>query len=225
MARQRPATPGVGLAHDHQLCDRYWQHVEACYRRDDGAPTGKVQAMRHALRPLKLHYGPILARDFGPGALKGVRQMMIDGYDHPRFGPQKRSCRTAVNAKCTRIRRMFKWAVENELVPASVLHGLQAVHALKRGRTTAAESDPFQPVARGVVDDTLPILRPLIADMVKLLLETGMRPGELVIIRVCDIDMSWSVWLYRPASHKTARHGRERIVPIGSRGQEIIRRH
>ena len=102
---------------------------------------------------------------------------------------------------------------------------LQAVHALKRGRTTAAESDPFQPVARGVVDDTLPILRPLIADMVKLLLETGMRPGELVIIRVCDIDMSWSVWLYRPASHKTARHGRERIVPIGSRGQEIIRRH
>jgi len=60
---------------------------------------------------------------------------------------------------------MFKWAVENELVSASVLHGLQAVQALKRGRTEAKESEPVQPVARGVVEDTLPILRPMLAHM------------------------------------------------------------
>jgi hypothetical protein len=48
----------------------------------------------------------------------------------------------------------------------------------KRGRTEARESDPVKPVARAVVDDTLPVLRPILADMVRVQLETGMRPGE-----------------------------------------------
>ena len=65
----------------------------------------------------------------------------------------------------------------------------------------------------------------MLADMVRLQLETGMRPGEMVRIRPCDIDMSGPVWLYKPTSHKTAYHGHERIVPIGPKGQTIIRRN
>jgi integrase len=61
------------------------------------------------------------------------------------------------------------------------------------------------------------------ADMVRLQLESGMRPGELVTMRTCDIDMTGRVWLYRPRSHKTSHHGHERIVPIGPKGQEIIK--
>src|SRR5262249_15383779 len=53
----------------------------------------------------------------------------------------------------------------------------------------------------------------------------GMRPGELVIMRGCDIDMTGSVWLYHPQRHKTAHLGHERVVPIGPRAQGIIRRH
>ena len=96
---------------------------------------------------------------------------------------------------------------------------------MKRGRTEAKESDPVLPVARAVVEETLPILRPMLADMVNLQLETGMRPGELVVMRACDLDMTGPVWLYRPSTHKTRHHGHERVVPIGPRGQEIIRRH
>src|SRR5262249_54746863 len=91
--------------------------------------------------------------------------------------------------------------------------------------TEARESKPVLPVARAVVEDTLPILRPMMADMVRLQLETGMRPGELVVMRACDLDMTGPVWLYRPSSHKTLHHGHERVVPIGQRGQGIIRRH
>ena len=65
----------------------------------------------------------------------------------------------------------------------------------------------------------------MLADMVCLQLETGMRPGELVAMRPCDIDITGVVWLYRPGQHKTQHYGHERIVPIGPRGQEIIRRH
>jgi hypothetical protein len=77
------------------------------------------------------------------------------------------------------------------------------VAPLKRGRTQAKESEPVKPVARAVVEETLPMLRPVLADMVRLQMETGMRPGELVVLRAYDMDMTGPVWLYRPSSHKT----------------------
>ncbi len=223
--RRLPDTAGKTELTLAELIARYWRHVEEYYRHIDGTPTGEVQAMRYALRPLNHLYGPMLATEFGPSHLKAVRQLMIHGYRHPKYGPQKPLCRTRINAQMKRIRRMYKWAVENDLAPASVHQALCAVAPLKRGRTKAKESDPVKPVARAVVEDTLPILRPTLADMVRLQLETGMRPGEMVVMRACDIDMAGPVWLYRPSSHKTKHHGHERIIPIGPKGQEIIRRH
>jgi integrase len=223
--RRLPQTEPANDLTIAELIARYWQHVEAYYRHADGTLTGEVQAMRYALRPLNHLHGAMLVPEFGPSALKAVRELMIHGYDHPKYGPQKPLCRTLINAQVKRIRRMFKWAVENELAPPSVHQTLCAVAPLKRGRTQAKESEPVKPVARAVVEDTLPILHPILADMVRLQLETGMRPGELVVMRACDIDMTGKAWLYRPAAHKTEHHGHERIVPIGPKGQEVIRRH
>ena len=177
-----------------------------------------------ALRPLNHLCGPTPAKDFGPIALKAVRDQMIHGYDHPKYGHQPALARGVINERIKRIRRMFRWGVEHELVSAPVLHALQAVPGLKLGRTEARETEPVKPVSRGVEEDTLPLLRPLRADMVRLQLETGTRPGELVVMQPCDIDMSGTVWLHRPPSHKTAHHGHERIVPIGPKGQEIVKR-
>jgi integrase len=109
------------------------------------------------------------------------RPLLIDGYHHPKYGSQKPLCRTRINAPVKRIRRMFKWAIENDLAPATVHQALCAVAPLKRGRTTAKKSEPVRPVARSVVEETLTILRPLLVDMVRLQLETGMRPSELVV--------------------------------------------
>ncbi|HEX5271267.1 MAG TPA: site-specific integrase [Gemmataceae bacterium] len=220
--------PGASTASDltvAELIRQYWRHVEEYYRHEDGTPTGEVQAMRYALRPLNHLHGQAEAGRFGPSALKAVRELMVRGYEHPKYGAQPPICRTRINAQVKRVRRMFKWAVENELVAAEVHQALCAVAPLKRGRTEARGSAPVLPVARAVVEDTLPVLRPILADMVRQQLETGMRPRELVVMRACDIDMTGAVWLYRPASHKTAHHGHERIVVIGPKGQEIIRRH
>ena len=43
--------------------------------------------------------------------------------------------------------------------------------------------------------------------MIQLQRLTGMRPGEVVIMRTADIDTTGSVWHYLPASHKTEHHG------------------
>ncbi len=91
-----------------ELIARYWQHVEEYYRHADGTPTGEVQAMRYALRPLNHLQGATLIAEFGPSALKAVRELMIHGYEHSKYGPQKSHCRIRVNGQVKRIRRMFK---------------------------------------------------------------------------------------------------------------------
>jgi integrase len=219
-AHQEPADLTVA-----ELIERFWRWSEGYYLHGDGTPTSEVDALRYSLRPLNYLHGPSPARDFGPAALKAIRELMVKGYDHPKYGPQSALCRTEVNKRVKHIRRLFKWGTEEGLVPATVLWALQAVAPLKRGRSDARESQPVLPVARAIVEATLPVLPPVVADMVRLQLETGMRPGELVILRAIDIDRSGPVWLYRPAAHKTQHHGHERVIPIGPKAQEIIRRH
>ena len=204
---------------------RYWPWAKGYYRHVDGTPTKEVDGLLHSLRPLKYLYGRTPAGDFGPIALKAVRDLMIHGYDHPKYGAQPALARGVINQRIKRVRRLFRWAVEHKLLSATVLHALQAVPGLKFGRSDARETEPVRPVSRAVVEDTLPLLRPMQADMVRLQLETGMRPGELVIMRPCHIDMSGPVWLFSPSQHKTMRHGHARIIPIGPKGQEIIRRY
>jgi integrase len=110
-------------------------------------------------------------------------------------------------------------------VPSSDLEGLRAVRGLQRGRSPARETAKVRPVSAALVEDTLPHLAPAIADMVRLQLATGMRSGEVVIMRACDLDMTGSVWLYKPAHHKMAHAGFGRVVPLGPRAQEIVRRY
>ena len=122
-----------------------------------------------------------MARDFGPLALKAVRDLMIKGYDHPDYGPQEALSRGCINQRIGKIKRAFKWAVANQFVPADVLHGLQAVAGLHRGRSEARETEPVKPVPQAFVDATIAAAGPIIADMIRLQLLTGIRPGELVI--------------------------------------------
>jgi integrase len=79
------------------------------------------------------------------------------------------------------------------------------------------------PVATKTVDAILPFLSRHVAAMVKLQLVTGMRPGEVCSMRSCDIDTTTSPWAYRPADHKTAHRGHNRVVFLGPRAQEIVK--
>jgi integrase len=217
----------------NELMATFWPYAEQHYRRPDGTTTNELEDYRLTLRPLKRLYGHTPAKDFGPLALKAVRQAMLSGSwlkpeereAYLRAGKPVGLCRGVANQRIGRIRRMFKWAVENELVPPMVYHGLQAVRGLQRGRSQARETEPVRPVPMDRVEAILPFLRPTVADMVRLQLVTGMRPGELTIMRAIDIDMSGAVWLYRPESHKTAHRGHHRIIAIGPKGQEIVRKY
>jgi len=54
---------------------------------------------------------------------------------------------------------------------------------------------------------------PMIADMVRVQLLSGARPGEICILRPCDLEGAASRE-YRPFNNKTEHHDRERIICI-----------
>jgi integrase len=185
-------------------------------------------------------YGHTSAKDFGPLALKAIRHKLIAQPITTRIKVTDPStgkhvwqekllrvglARGVINQRINRIRRLFKWAVENELVPSSILEGLRAVRGLQRGRSAARETEKIRPVSLALVEETLPHLSATVADMLRLQLLTGMRSGEVVIMRACDIDMTGPVWLYRPGHHKMEHAGIERVVALGPRAQEIVRRY
>jgi integrase len=214
----------------NELAAAFWEHADKHYRRADGTTTSEVNEYRLALRPLRYLFGDLTASEIGPLALKAVRELMIDGYEHPKYGPQRGLARGVINQRIGRIRRVFKWGIENEMLLPTALLGLQAVRGLQRGRSTARETEPVHPVHPSVVEKTLTSLGRPVAAMVRLQLLTGMRPGEACVMRACDLDMSGPVWLYRPGSdegfegrHKTAHHGHQRVIAIGPKGQQIIK--
>ncbi len=196
-----------------ELIAKFWRHAERYYRRADGTLTTEPANFRLALRPLKAMYGHTAAIEFGPLALKAVRQSMIgDG-----------GARVYVNKRIRRIKLMFKWAASEELVRSAVFHSLQTVAGLKCGRTDARETKPVKPVPEEHVDAVRPYVSLQVWEIIELQRLTGMRSGEVVIMRGRDLDTAGPIWLYRPESHKTQHYGHERVVEIGPRAQDIIR--
>jgi integrase len=99
------------------------------------------------------------------------------------------------------------------------------VAGLRAGRTDAREKPPVGPVSDEAVERTLPYLTATVASMVRLQRLTGMRPGEVVLMRAVDIDMGDpTCWVYRPARHKSQHHDRDRLVFLGPRARRCCGR-
>lgn len=223
----QPAAGPVEVPKVTAIIDAFWEHAQDYYRHPDGTPTSEVANFRVTLRHLRRLYGSTPVTDFGPNALRALRDLLISPfeYTHPATGkPMRHSgwCRTNVNKQISRIRQLFKWAVSHELVPESVYRALATVEGLKQSRTKARESAPVKPIAVEHVEAVLRFLPPPVEAIVRLELLTGGRGGELCAMRGCDLDTSRPVWVYRPQQHKTAYRGHEREIRIGPRARKIV---
>jgi integrase len=207
----------------NELILAYWRFAEDYYGFDssDDAKRGDGYCLRDALRVVKALYGHTPGRAFGPKALKACRGEMV----------RKGWSRTYTNAQVDRVRRMFRWAAEEELLPASVWQGLRALAGLRAGKTAARETEAVKPVTPDHVEATLPHMPLTVRAMVQFQLWTGCRPDEVCRIRAIDLDMgNPGCWVYRPGSdrgthgqHKTAHKGKVRLVLIGPRAQAVLR--
>lgn len=184
------------------LAERYSEFAAGYYVKH-GRPTTEVDHVRSALKAVLSVYGEDLVSSFGPLKLKAVRKQ--------------------VNKRVDRIRRMFAWGVEEELVPPMALVALRAVRGLCAGRTAARESVKVRPVSDEHVDAIRPFVGRQVWAMVELQRWSGMRPGEVCVIRTGDVAVKDGVWEFRPVEHKMEHAERERVVYLGPRAQEVIR--
>lgn len=194
------------------LCLKYLKHVDRYYLKD-GKPTSEPKNIRVALKYLTTMKGTTIARALGPLALQEVRNAMIAA-----------GCvRTSINRMISRVKRAFRWGVSQELLPPALLVGLDSLDGLQANRSEALESDPVAPVDLEFVMAIKPHVTRQVWGMVQLQLLSAARPGEIRIMRTCDITAEGEVWEYRPLSHKMQHKKRERLIFLGPKAQAILK--
>jgi integrase len=196
-----------------EIAARYMEHCESYYRDADGRLTSSFGNAKQAVIKLSPFFD-VPAASFGPKRLQEMRSLLVEQ------GRSRKGCNKLVKE----VKRLFRWAESQELVPGGTVHGLDSVEPLKRGRTTAAELPPVKPVSDAIIEATLKHLPTVVADMVRVQRLTGARSSEVCFMRPRDFDCSAEVWEYRPHRHKTdyLDDGLEKVIPIGPRAQEIL---
>ncbi len=204
-----------------EVLDAFHEYAKRRYRKPDGTETSKLTEYRLVIRRLRELYvdpprqagePPFRAADLTPLKLKAARQSwVVDAL-----------ARNEVNRRAGMVKRIYRWAVSEELVSVAVLNALETVTGLERGQTAARETEPVGPVDDATVDATFPHLNRHIRGLVEFQRLTGCRPGEACALRLCDIDRTGDVWLYKPPHHKTAHIGKRRVIAIGPKAQAIL---
>jgi integrase len=177
-----------------ELIAKYVEFAEARY-------TGRratVLNVSRALSVLRTLFGREPVTNLGPKALRTYQRALVE-LPPQRFdnGASKREgplARKTINYHTGVVKRMLKWAKNEELIPPSVFDAIRDVPWLRVGETRARETAPIRPVPDEIVEATIPFMPSTVADMIRLQRVTGMRPAELCAMTTRTIQTSGRVW-------------------------------
>lgn len=196
-----------------ELLARFWQHATQYYRKPDGTATSELGVFKQVIKPVKKLYATLSVSEFTALKLQAIRTHMV----------QMGWARTNINKSVIRIRHIFRWGVSQELVPPEIVQSLASVLGLKQGRCDAKESAPVMPVPQGDIEAIKPFVSRQVWGLIQLQLCTAARAGELVHLRLLDLDTTEAVWIYTPPDHKTAHKGHRRTIYLGPKAQGILK--
>jgi len=194
------------------LCVEYMDFASRWYVKN-GRMTGHVWNVRVALQHLIEHYGNTDADSFTPPMLASMRDE-LDQHDAKRM---------TINKWITIIRQAYNWAAEKGHIDPDVALRLTTVKLLQKGRCKSAEYKIVIAVDWSVIESTIHHCSNTVAAMIKTQWHTGMRPGEVCVMRGSDIISTAAVWLYRPSEHKAEHFDIDRVVCLGPKAQEAIK--
>ena len=171
--------------------------------------------------------------------LKAIRTLgELAGIHCHEYGPlrfrQHRALLASTGSRCARhvndlmqlVQRIFRWGVSMEKVPLEVYTKLKLVDPLK-AHEVKHQSKKRTPARREDVEKTLAELHPMPAAIVRLLLLTGARPGEICKLRASETSKNgpYGVWVNRPLEHKTQHHGKRKFIVFGPKSITILKEH
>jgi integrase len=153
----------------------------------------------------------------------------IDGETlekYQRFLAEERKyARSQCNRFVKLVKRVFDWASRQKppIISEARAFAIGKVPKLLPS-PRIRENKKRKPCPIKYVDSCFPLLRPVIADILRIESIQGMRPGEPCYIKPCDIDFDFDGvnWLYMPDNHKTASRGKERPFVFCRATQEIL---
>lgn len=90
------------------------------YKKPDGTLSARFDDMKYAIKPLITLYASLPAEEFGPMKLEAVRKAII----------VERLARKTINERISIIKRMFGWAVTQELISAEAAMKLKFLKGL-----------------------------------------------------------------------------------------------
>jgi integrase len=190
------------------LTAAYLHHATKAYANS----KSELHRAKQVCGELDRSFGNVVAEDFGPRMLKTLRESWVDSGKARKY----------VNSLVQSVWRIWRFGVSEELVSESTLARLKSLEPLREGQTTAKENEPRKPVAIEVVRRTVAKLSPVLRDMVRVHVATGMRPSELCSMRPCDIDRSAETWVYRPPHHKNRTKGKKRAIPLVGDARDVV---
>lgn len=190
---------------DDQI-DEYMRHAAVYY-----AGSRELLNMRKAMEWVR-RSGIESAEQLDAKRLKAIRAAMIeDGLS-----------RSYINQMVGKIRRAWRWLEAEGHIPPGASEHLRVVESLRRGRTAAVEGPGSGPVQLKTVIRTIEVLPAPYAAIVELMLSTGARVSEILVMRTGDIDQRDAIWWFEPCRHKSAHRGRERAIPLDERAQAAV---
>ncbi len=213
-AGRQPPGHRAGDLTVNELLVGFLRWAKGHYRKG-GKVTDEFDCIVSAIRPLKELYGIAAVAEVGPLAIKTVREKMIAA------GWSRGYC----NRSLGRIKRAFRWGVENELVPPATFHAIKEVAGLQAGRSKARETAPREPVPQEHIDAVRKVCRQKTRDLIDLMLLTAARPSELFALTGSTIDATGDVWVATLPTHKMQHKGTARKLYFGPQAKLILQRY
>jgi integrase len=119
----------------------------------------------------------------------------------------------AANRLCTTLGAFFRWCAARDIIAVSPMMGMRAP-SVERPRDRVLTANELAAVWRASDKIGFPF-----GDVVKLLLLTGARRGEVAGMQWSEIDLERGLWTLPAARAKNAR---EHVVPLSDSALEIL---
>ena len=215
-----------------QLLDKYleWTDGQSSPRRD-GRTHPDVERLNRLKRFLA-PFGEWTVSDFGSEELRAVQMAMVKyRYRYGKKGRKKPYTRGGINKTISYVHKAWKWGIGREIVTEAQCQRLREVRPLRPGQTSAKDHRKRAPVTEEEFRKVLGGLTTVVADMLRLIWITAMRPAEARRMRPFDILRDdKECWVYIPGrdadvvgDHKTAYLQRIRAIPLTSVAQSILK--
>ena len=185
----------------------------ADYARRFGERSKNVSAAVYAAAAACRDHAVVRAASFEAGDLRAIRE---------RLAAEDRLSRDGVNRQVYAIRRAFRWAREESLIPASVPVDLEAVRGVPRneGRSMPDPTTADAEVAKRIIEylRTKPD-KAAAGRVVAFLRWTGARPSEAnrATVGMLAADQSR---LVIPA--RLAKTSRDRVIPLNAEARAVV---